>query len=193
MKNLNTAFYQATLIIAVIIGASSCVNNDSKDTKDIAEEHNEAKFDKNSSEKDAQFLVNAAEINMEGVSLGQLAQQKGNMNQVKELGKMMEDSHTKLLADLTALAKTKNVSLPTLQTENGKEAYKNLSDKSDNNFDKSYADLMVNQHKDAIALFEEAAENSTDIDIKAWATATLPTLRIHLDHSIMCQKECEKM
>lgn len=193
MKNFKIAFHQATLVIAVIIGTSSCMNNSAKDTKDVAEEHNEAKFDTKSSEKDAQFLVNAAEINMENVSLGQLAQQNGTMSHVKELGKMVEDAHTKSLADLTALAKTKSVSLPTLQTDNGKETYKKLSDKSTKNFDKSYADLMVNEHKDAIDLFEKAAENSTDPDIKAWAAATLPTLRTHLDHSMICQKECDKM
>ena len=88
MKNFKTVFIQATLIIAVIIGLSSCGNNNSKDTKDVAEDHNDAKFDKNDNEKDAQFLVNAAEINMEEISLGQLAQQKGSTNHVKELGKI---------------------------------------------------------------------------------------------------------
>ncbi len=183
----------ATLMIVVIIGTSSCMNNKPEDTKEVAEESNDAKFNKSSSEKDAAFLVDAAELNMENSSLGQLAQQKGTMSHVKELGKMMEDVHTKSLVDLTALAKTKNISLPTSQTENGQEAYKKLNDKSAKDFDKAYADMMVKGHIDAIALFEKASTECTDSDIKAWATATLPTLRTHLDHSLMCQKECSKM
>ncbi len=183
---------QATFIITSIVVTSSCMNNKPEDTKKVVEEKNEQKFD-NSSEKDAQFLVDAAEINREEISLGQLAQQKGASDHVKELGKMMENAHTKSLADLTALAQNKNISLPTSQTENGKDAYKKLNDKSGNDFGKEYSNMMVNGHKEAIKLFEKASADCTDPDIKAWAAATLPALRTHLDHSIVCQKECNKM
>jgi putative membrane protein len=193
MKNFKTVFIQATLIIAIIIGITSCGNNNSKDTKDVAEDHNDAKFDKNDNEKDAQFLVNAAEISIEEISLGQLAQQKGSANHVKELGKMMEESHTKSLAELTALAKTKSISLPTSKTDNVKEAYKNLNEKSGNDFGKEYSSMIVNGHKKAIELFEKASTDCTDPDIKAWAAATLPILRTHLDQAMICQKQCEKI
>jgi putative membrane protein len=195
MKNFKSTILQATFIIAAIIGTSSCGNNKPEDPKEVAEEKNEIKFDNNNdnNKNDAQFLVDAAEINREGISLGQLAQLKGVTSHVKELGKMMEDEHTKSLADLTALAKTKNISLPTSQTENGTDAYKKLNGKSGNNFGKEYSSMMVDKHKNAIELFEKAATDCTDLDIKAWATETLPTLRKHLDHSLMCQKECDKM
>lgn len=193
MKNFKPVLHIATLIIAVIVGITSCKNNYSKDTKDVAEDHNDAKFDKNENEKDAQFLVNAAEINMEEISLGQLAQQKGSTNHVKELGKMMEESHTKSLAELTALAQTKSISLPTSQTENVKEAYKNLNEKSGNDFGKEYSSMMVKGHEKAIELFEKASTDCTDPDIKTWATATLPVLRTHLDRAMVCEKQCEKM
>jgi len=193
MKNYKSSMLQATFIIAAIIGTSSCMNNKPEDTKEVAEEKNEQKFDNNNNEKDAQFLVDAAEINREEISLGQLAQQKGVSSHVKELGKMMEDEHTKSLTDLAALAKTKNVSLPTSQTENGKDAYKKLNEKLGNDFGKEYSSMMVNGHKKAIELFEKASTDCTDPDIKAWATATLPTLRTHLDHAMICQKQCEKI
>jgi putative membrane protein len=193
MKNFKTVFIQAILIIAIIISISSCENNNSKDTKDVAEDHNDAKFDKNDNEKDVQFLVNAAEINMEEISLGQLAQHKGSTNHVKELGKMMEESHTKSMAELTALAQTKSISLPTSQTDNVKEAYKNLNEKSGNDFGKEYSSMMVNGHKKAIELFEKASTECTDPEIKAWAAATLPILRTHLDQAMICKKQCEKM
>lgn len=193
MKNLKTTVLQVTLIIAATISLSSCMNNKPDDTKEVAEEHNDAKFEKSGNEKDAQFLVNAAEINMEEISLGKLAQEKGTVGHVKELGKMMEGEHNKSLVDLTALAKTKNITLPSTSTDDGMTAYKKLNDKSGNDFNKSYADMMVSGHKDAIALFEKASTDCTDPDIKAWATATLPALRTHLDQAMVCQKECEKM
>ncbi len=193
MKNYKSAVLQATLIIVIVFGASSCMNNKPEDTKVVAEDHNDAKFDKNNSEKDAQFLVNAAEIYMEEISLGQLAQQSGNASHVKELGKMLETENAKSLADLTALAKSKNITLPSTSTDNGIAAYKKLNDKSRNDFDKAYSDMMVSGHKDAIALFEKASTDVTDPDIRNWAKETLPALRTHLDHSMISQKECDKM
>ncbi len=80
MKNYKTALFQVALIISAVMGMSACMDNKPEDTKEVAEERNEEKFDTNKSEKDAQFLVNAAEINREEISLGKLAQQKGVMN-----------------------------------------------------------------------------------------------------------------
>ena len=180
-----------SILVAFILLVASCgYNQKPEDTKFVAEEHNEAKFDNNKQENDAQFLVNAAEINLEEIQLGQLAQQLGRTSQVKELGKMMVDAHTKSLSDLTALAKSKMITIPTSSTNDAKDAYKKLNDKSGNDFDKAYADMMVSEHKDAISTFEKASTDSNDQDIKNWATSSLSGLRAHLDHSIDCQKKC---
>lgn len=196
MKKINLikeALLHVTFVTTILLIASCSNNNSQKpeDSKDVAEEHNDAKFDNNKQEKDAQFLVNAAEINLEEIQLGQLAQQIGRTTHVKELGKMMEDAHTKSLIALTALAKAKMITIPTSPTDNAQDAFKKLNGKSGNDFDKAYADMMVSGHKDAIAAFENAATDCNDTDIKNWATATLPTLRMHLDQSINCQKICD--
>lgn len=187
------ALLQVTFVTTILLIASCGYNQKPEDTKDVAEEHNEAKFDNIKQENDAQFLVNAAEINLEQIQLGKLAQQIGRTTHVKELGKMMEDAHTKSLKDLTALAKSKLITIPTSPTDNAQDAYKKLNETSGNDFDKAYADMMVNEHKDAIGAFEKASTDSYDTDIKNWATVSLSDLRKHLDHSIDCQKKCEKM
>jgi putative membrane protein len=185
---LLTTFATSMLFVA------SCKNNqETEDPKEVSEEHNEAKFDNNEQENNAQFLVDAAELNMEGIQLGQLAQQKGTNVHVKELGKMMEEAHTKLQIDLTSLAKSKIITIPSAPTDNVKDNYTKLNEKSGKDFDIAYADLMVNKHKEAIQDFEAAATETKDTEIKNWATTTLTELRKHLDHSIDCQKKCEKM
>ena len=194
IKNLKTALIDGTLIIALAFGISSCGNNaKTEDTKEIAEDHNEAKFDDNKTEGDAEFLVNAAEINLMEIRLGELVASKASMSEVKELGKMMETAHTKSLAELKGLAEKKMMTIPTELTNEGKDSYEKLTKKSGMDFDKEYCDMMVNGHKDAIDKFEKASANSTDADIKEWATATLPTLRAHLDHAMTCQTNCKKM
>ena len=176
-------------IFAAILFIISCNNSPkTEDTKENAEEHNEAKFDNNNQEKDAQFLVNAAEIDLQEIKLGQLAQQLGRTASVKELGKAMENAHTNSLNELTALAKSKMVTIPTSTTENALDAYKKLNDKSGSDFDKSYADMMVNDHKDAVSVFEKISTDGNDADVKAWAASTLANLRMHLDKAMVVQK-----
>jgi putative membrane protein len=184
--------FKLTLIAATLFGASCSNGSKAEDTKDVAVEHNEAKFDNANTEKDAKFLVNAAEINLEEIKLGQLAMQNGRTDQVKALGTMMDEAHRKCLDGLTTLAANKSITIPTAATDNALDAYKNLNNKSGADFDLAYCDMMVNGHKDAIAMFEKAAAESTDADIRQWATETLPELRTHLDHALTAQKECEK-
>lgn len=195
MKNKNrfaAAALYATIVIALFIGLSSCNESKETDSKEVAEDQNDEKFDDKKVEKDADFLVEAASINREEISLGQLAQQKGKSSSTKKLGKMMEDEHTKALSDLTALAQRKAITLPGTQTEKEKDAYTRLNEKSDKDFDEAYADMMVDGHKDAISKFEKAAEKSADPEIKSWAAAMIPALKVHLEHSASCQKEHDK-
>lgn len=174
-----------TLFAVCISLVVSCGNNQKQeDTKEIAVEQNESKFDDKKQEKDAQFLVNASEMNLEEIQLGQLAQQKGSSTQVQELGKMMENAHAKSQSSLIALAKSKAITIPTSGTYEVKDSYKNLNEKSGNDFDKAYADMMVSEHKEAIDSFEEASKESVDGDIKNWAVTSLSDMRTHLDHSV---------
>jgi putative membrane protein len=191
--NIKEPLILAAFITTMFFTTSCKDNRASEDAKIVSEEQNEARFDDNDLEYDAQFLVNAAEINLEEIQLAQLAQQKGSVAHVKELGKMMEDAHTRSQSDLVELAKTKNVSIPTTLTDDNRKAYNGLNEKSGKDFDKAYADRMVNGHKDTIEIFEDASVDAQDSEIKNWATAKLPELRKHLDHSIECQKKCGKM
>ena len=187
---LKLAFASASLIL-VLTTLGSCNNAKRADPKDVATEHNDAKFD-NKGKDDAKFLVKAAEINLEEIQLGKLAQTRGTALHVSELGKMMVTEHTKAMADLQILAAKKQITIPTTITDNGMESNKRLMDTKASNFDKEYADMMVSGHKDAISKFESASTDAKDADIRNWASSMLPALRKHLDHSITCQKECEK-
>ncbi len=75
--HFKTLLIYSVVALGATLGTTSC--NDTpkeEDTKKVAEEHNEAKFNNRSTEKDAQYLVNVAEINLEEIKLGQLAQKK---------------------------------------------------------------------------------------------------------------------
>lgn len=184
---------QATFVVSILLVTSCGLNQQPTDTKMVAEERNEERFDTNMQKDDAQFLVNAAENNLKQINLGQLAQQKGYTTHVKELGKMMEDAHTNSQRELTSLAKRKMIAIPASATDEAKEASVELGAKSGNDFDKAYADMMVNDHADAIEAFEIATTACDDTDLNTWARASLPGLRKHLDQATDCQKKCDEL
>lgn len=106
---------------------------------------------------------------------------------------MMIAEHTKSLDDLRKLAVKKNIKLLSPVANDQIEEYNKLVKESGNMLDKDYANLMVAGHKEAITKFENAVDNSTDADIKTWALTVIPTLKMHLQHSEECAKECAKI
>lgn len=183
----------SSLFIACILVFTSCgYDQRVEDNTELAADQNEAKFDDNEMEDDAQFLVDAAEINLEQIQLAQLAQQNGSTEEIRELGKKIESVHTKSLNDLNALADSKTITVPSSTSHDAQEDYRKLNEKTGKDFDKAYADMMVNEHKDAIDAFEDASTESNDTEIKNWASNTLPELRSSLAKSEECQKNCDK-
>ena len=188
-KNFNRAIYIFVACMGLLFSFSSCNNSHTpQDTMDFPEEYSVAKYDTTYTEKDAQFLVSVAEINLEEIKLGQLAQQNGTLKSVKELGKMMEEAHRRTLNSLTALAGNKLIPIPTLPAHHALVAYKKLCHTLGADFDVEYCDMMVNNHRDAIVIFDKASNESTDPDIREWAIAMLPELCARLDQAINSQR-----
>lgn len=176
--------FLGTAVVALSLG--SCKNeNKPDDSKEAAEEQNDEKFDNTNEAKedDSQYLVDAAEVDLKEIELGKLAQTKSSNADVKAFAQMMIDQHTKASAETKALAGTKNISLPLALTEKGQEAYKELNDKSGTDFDKAYADKMVDGHKKMIEKMEDAQKDAKDPEIKQWAANMIPTLQAHLQHA----------
>jgi putative membrane protein len=161
-------------------------------TKDESEDMNDENFDKRKDERDAQFLVNAAEIYMEEIGLARLAQEKGTTSPIKELGRTMEQDHQKSLDELTTLAKRKKMTIPNTITDQGDDSYRLLNEKIGDDFNETYANLMVKKHEDAISIFEKAANKSRDKQIKEWANSMLVVLRRDMSAAQSCASQFDK-
>lgn len=196
MKNAN-AMKQSLLgviwVAAVLLIASTVHSQKRIDFKDIAVKSNDAKLDDSQKENAAKFIVSAAEIDLKQIQLGQLAQQNGSSSHVRELGKMMEEAHTESLNELKALAKRKDVSIPTSVNEDAQEVYEDLNEKSAEGFDIAYSDEMVSVHDYAISTFQNASKYSNDTAIINWATNSLPGLHKHLEESLESQMKFDSM
>jgi len=140
------------------------------------------------SKDDATFVVNTANANMTEIQLGQLAQQKGMMKDVKDYGSMMEKDHTAAGDKLKALAMQKNITLPSTISPEMQKNVDDLQKKSGKDFDKAYISMMVDDHKKVISQFEDESKKGSDADIRAFADSTLHTLRNHLQEAEKCKK-----
>ena len=192
---MKTHFVRDLLFMGAIVsltGFASC-DNKPDDAKEAAEETNEQVLDDRKSEKDAEFLVEAADINLMEIHMGKMAAEKATLPEVKDYAKKMETDHQKSLDDLTALASSKNITIPGTPSEETMKMHEKFADKSGYDFDRAFMNEMVDGHEKAVNKFEKAADNCEDTDIKAWASNSLPDLRAHLESAKMLKDKVKDM
>lgn len=170
------------LLLCGCLAFSACTPKErEKDSKEIAENQNEKKFDNTEIENDTEFAVSAADGGMLEVQLGQLAQSKASSQQVKSFGKMMITEHSKANAELKALAAQKNISLPTSLSDKNQKKYDDLAGKTGKDFDDEYTTFMVKDHKEDIDKFKKEADKGDDMELRSWAAGKITTLEHHLE------------
>lgn len=131
---------------------------------------------------DKRFLKNAAEAGMYEVQGSQLALKKSRDAEIQKFAKMMTEDHAQAEAKLKDLAAKRSVELPKEPSLMQQAKLKYLETREGSKFDKSYASgVGVAAHEQAVELFQDAAEDATDPDIKKFAAATLPVLKKHLE------------
>jgi putative membrane protein len=132
-------------------------------------------------EADTRFALTAAEGGMLEVELGRLASTKATNAEVKEFAARMVTDHSKGNAELTEIASTKGLQLPTQEQVRAKHqaAIDKLEKLEGAAFDREYMAAMVKDHDKDVALFEKQAKNGRDVALRGFAEKTLPTLREH--------------
>jgi putative membrane protein len=135
---------------------------------------------RNSSTQDAEFLRDAAMANMTEIELGQAAQQNAQSDEVRRYGQRMVDDHGKAQFELRPLARRLNVDIPERLDGHHQDMVSRLSQKTGPSFDRDYVSMMANDHQTVVSKFEDAAQNASDNDVRAFANKMLPTLREHL-------------
>ena len=129
-----------------------------------------------------QFIKDAAVGGMAEVKLGELAEKNAHSDAVKSFGKRMRDDHSQANGELGQLAAQKNVTLPKDIDAKSKATYDRLSKLKGTEFDRAYMNAMLQDHRHDVAEFQSASKSS-DPDVQAFASKTLPTLQSHLEEA----------
>lgn len=126
------------------------------------------------------WVTKAAEGGMMEVELGKLAQQQASSEEVKKFGQRMVDDHTKANDELSKIASSKGITLPTSLSAKHQATKDRLSKLSGAAFDRAYMEDMVRDHRADVADFRKESTSGQDAEVKAFAAKTLPTLEEHL-------------
>jgi putative membrane protein len=157
----------AAAFAAIALFANSTQAADSKSTLNSADET---------------FVKTASQQGIGEVQIAAMGVKKSARADVKALAAKMVTAHTAANAELAALAKTKAVEISTVTDPADTEKLKDLENTDTGpNFDKAFLEQLEEDHEATIDLFDDAAKDSTDAEVKAWAGKMLPDLRAHLD------------
>ena len=133
---------------------------------------------------DTAIVVAMAQANMAEIEAGKLALANGSSAEVKAFAQKMVDDHTKALNDVTALALSKNVTLPTEPDAKHKAMAGKLRALKGDAFDKEYmAKAGVQDHKQVHAMLKKDEARASDPEVKALAAKMIPTVAQHLEHA----------
>jgi putative membrane protein len=130
---------------------------------------------------DETFIRNATEANMAEIKLGQLAQEKAQAPEVKNVAKRIVEDHTKAQDELKQIAQQESINLPTDISHKDALTYDRLSKLSGPQFDREYTQEMIKDHQKDISEFKRAEASVKNPASKEYAQRELPTLQAHLE------------
>jgi putative membrane protein len=128
---------------------------------------------------DLDFVLKAASGGLEEVALGDLAAQKTQSEQVKELAAMIVEEHTAANQELVQLATSKGIQVPNTTSTASQTMAASMSELNGPEFDQAYVLQQHGAHLAAVAMFEHAAAHAKDANVKAFAVEYLPKIQAH--------------
>lgn len=129
-------------------------------------------------EADAEFLSEAIQRCLANAQSNQLALEKTTNSQVKNLAQQLQIQHARTRDQLVTLALAKGVVVPTTPTLTQKAKLMVLSVREGASFDKAYiGGWGISANEDAVDLFEKAAAEASDHEVRAIAKDGVPALQ----------------
>ena len=129
---------------------------------------------------DAAFLQTAAQRQQSEIRLSQLAVERSESEQVKQFAQRMVQDHTKASQEISKLAAALGVTLTETKTDGRHVAKAKLSSLSGRAFERAYLKLEVAGHQKNVSEFTAKSKALKNIQVREWASATLPVLKEHL-------------
>lgn len=126
------------------------------------------------------FVNNGIAVSVTEIKASGLVITNSGNQRVIGLAKMLIDDHTNAEDGLKKITGDKQLYNKDTIDASHQQMIDDLSKKSGVAFDKTYLQMMIADHEQAVKLFSGAAKNA-DPDLKSFAVKTLPIIQMHLD------------
>jgi putative membrane protein len=131
--------------------------------------------------KETAFIKDAAQGGQAEVEMGKIAAEKAQNAELKKFAEHLQQDHSKANQELTQLAQTLGVTLPTEPSRKENKVADRLQDKTGADFDKAFAEHAIKDHEKDITKFQKALQDTKNPELKAFIEKSLPVLRHHLE------------
>lgn len=129
--------------------------------------------------QDVAFVYKAASANAAEIVLGQLAADSSQTPEIQAYGQKMVSEHSAADAELKSIASQLGITAPDTMDANHQAIRMQLLNLKDRSFDSLYIHTMVNDHANALLLFETGHDLGNNRTLKAYSVEMLPALQAH--------------
>jgi len=136
------------------------------------------------------FLEQARESIRLQHRLGELGQSHARGSEVRAHAQKIVTDYRQLLERIEGLARKKGSTLLP-PPEIPADSYQELAAKSGPDFERGFVALLSELHERALSLFEQAAAEARDPDVRQLAATQLPVLREHRNQIALLRKQFE--
>ncbi|MEU8297193.1 DUF4142 domain-containing protein [Micromonospora sp. NPDC048909] len=141
------------------------------------------------SSQDTQYLQAIHQVNLFEITAGELAQQKGQNQRVKDLGKMFVTDHTQLDQTVQQTASQLNVQLPNAPTADQQAVIDQLNNLSGQEFDRQWVTAELAGHVQAIQATQTEISQGSEQSVVQLAQTALPALQAHYDELVQLAQQ----
>ncbi|MCA0356927.1 MAG: DUF4142 domain-containing protein [Proteobacteria bacterium] len=129
------------------------------------------------------FATKMADSDMFEIEAAKLAAARSTNPSVKKFAMMMETAHKKTSDGLKSAISASGVAFtaPTMLSKDMQDELDDLSKADAKDFDKEYADAMVDAHQAALNLLQRYAQDGDTPALKTFAAETAPKVQEHLN------------
>ncbi len=173
-----------SLTIAIAATLSCCSNTT---TYDEAIQKNRGNFEDPQRLGDAIFLVEMRSLNMFQLALLQLAGQSGYASEVVNLGKEDTNLFKTIAQDLTEVARSEEVRLPTEMSQDHASRLAVIRETPRQDFDRAVITELRKINEAALGQLTLMATEGSDPDVRAFAARKIGTIRTHLKRVVQVE------
>ncbi len=129
--------------------------------------------------RDCEFVMEARKGGLTEVELGKLGIAHAEDERVRDLAKHLMHEHHRANRQLVALAKNKNLEIPTEIDAERQALIDRLGDLGRDDFEREYMKAVLKDHLRSISIFQQESQTGEDRELRDFAAFQLPILQAH--------------